>query len=105
MINETSVKLLATLDKLRKTYVDVNGGIDIEDDNSIDDIRHIICESPKIGHWIPVNPLQPDCLGALKCSVCGYGVWGLDPNVDKYCFNCGAKMEDAQSDKWGNENV
>ena len=61
-------------------------------------------QRPK-GKWILCHPLQADDPGAYRCSVCGYGDWGLDPNVDKYCFNCGAKMEDAQSNKEDVENV
>ena len=43
-------------------------------------------QRPK-GKWISCHP------GAYRCSVCGYGDWGLDPKIDKFCFNCGAKME------------
>lgn len=52
-----------------------------------------VTPQPKIGHWILCHPLQADDPGAYKCSVCGYGDWGLDPKIDKFCFNCGAKME------------
>jgi rubrerythrin len=49
-------------------------------------------QQPKTGHWILYHPLQADDPGAYRCSVCGYGDWGLDPEIDKFCFNCGADM-------------
>ena len=52
-----------------------------------------VTPQPKIGHWIPVHPLQADDDGAYICSCCKVGNWGIDPKVDKYCFNCGAQME------------
>ena len=48
-------------------------------------------QRPK-GHWIPIHPLQEDDEGAYMCSCCRVGDWGIDPKVDKCCFNCGADM-------------
>ena len=51
-----------------------------------------VTPQPKTGYWIPVHPLQEDDEGAYMCSCCRVGNWGIDPKVDKYCFNCGADM-------------
>jgi hypothetical protein len=48
-------------------------------------------EKPQ-GYWKLIHPLQADDDGAYCCSVCGNGGWGIDPERDKYCYNCGAKM-------------
>ena len=58
-----------------------------------------VTPQPKVGEWIFVHPLQEDDEGAYMCSCCGVGNWGIDPKVDKYCFNCGADM---RGDKNGN---
>ena len=44
------------------------------------------------GEWVFVHPLQEDDDGAYMCSICGNGDWGIDPERDKYCYNCGALM-------------
>ena len=56
-------------------------------------------QQPKTGHWISCHPLQADDPGAYRCSVCGYGDWGLDPKIDKFCFNCGARMVESEEEK------
>lgn len=58
-----------------------------------------VTPQPKMGKWIFVHPLQEDDEGAYMCSCCGIGNWGIDPKVDKYCFNCGADMEGEDNDK------
>lgn len=55
-----------------------------------------VTPQPKMGHWIFVHPLQEDDEGAYCCSVCGNGDWGIDPERDKYCYNCGAKMQEVK---------
>jgi len=55
-----------------------------------------VTPQPKMGHWILYHPLQADDPGAYRCSVCGYGDWGLDPEIDKFCFNCGARMTESE---------
>lgn len=53
-------------------------------------------QHPKTGHWIFYHPLQVDDEGAYMCSVCRCGDWGLDPEIDKFCFNCGARMVESE---------
>ena len=57
-----------------------------------------VTPQPKVGHWIPIHPLQEDDEGAYMCSCCRVGNWGIDPKVDKYCFNCGARMNGGGED-------
>lgn len=54
---------------------------------------------PKTGHWILCHPLQEDDPGAYICSVCRHGDWGLDPKIDKFCFNCGARMVESEEEE------
>lgn len=46
----------------------------------------------KMGRWIFVHPLQADDVGAYMCSCCEAGDWNLK-GTEKFCPNCGAKME------------
>lgn len=56
-------------------------------------------QHPKTGHWIFYHPLQVDDEGAYMCSVCRCGDWGLDPEIDKFCFNCGARMVESEDEE------
>ena len=60
-------------------------------------VERLEAVQPKKGKWIFCHPLQADDPGAYKCSVCGYGDWGLDPKIDKFCFNCGADMREVNN--------
>ena len=53
------------------------------------------------GYWKFIHPLQANDDGAYCCSVCGNGDWGIDPERDKYCYNCGAKMEGSKDENNG----
>ena len=57
----------------------------------INEMPSVTPARPK-GKWILIHPLQEDDEGAYMCLCCGVGNWGIDPKVDKYCFNCGADM-------------
>lgn len=43
------------------------------------------------GHWIKIG--SQDSIRNMKCSICGEEVFG-DVDTEKYCFNCGAKMDE-----------
>ena len=45
----------------------------------------------KHGHWIKIG--SQDSIRNMKCSICGEEVFG-DADTEKYCFNCGAKMDE-----------
>ena len=42
------------------------------------------------GHWIKIGSQYS--IRNMKCSICGEEVFG-DVDTEKYCFNCGAKMD------------
>lgn len=42
------------------------------------------------GHWIKIGGQYS--IRNMKCSICGEEVFG-DVDTEKYCFNCGAKMD------------
>ena len=73
----------------------------ISRNNLLDFIEQLppVTPQPKTGHWIFVHPLQEDDEGAYCCSVCGNGDWGIDPERDKYCYNCGAKMTEGSGEE------
>lgn len=60
-----------------------------------DSMSLVTPQRPK-GKWILYHPLQADDPGAYMCSICGCGDWGLDPKIDKFCFNCGADMRESE---------
>ena len=37
--------------------------------------------------------MAQDSIRNMKCSICGEEVFG-DVDTEKYCFNCGAKMDE-----------
>lgn len=43
------------------------------------------------GHWIKIG--NQDSIRNMKCSICGEEIFG-DVDTEKYCFNCGAKMDE-----------
>lgn len=45
------------------------------------------------GHWIKIG--SQDSIRNMKCSICGEEVFG-DVDTEKYCFNCGAKMDEVK---------
>lgn len=58
----------------------------------------VIDEQPTIdavptvhGHWIKIGGQYS--IRNMKCSICGEEVFG-DVDTEKYCFNCGAKMDE-----------
>ena len=79
---EKFVKLKTTM---RPTFVDVL--LDAEP------VRH--------GHWIKQEYEDTDSLiiDGWECSVCGEGVvWQSEDDIklEKYCYNCGAKMDEVE---------
>ena len=72
-------------------------------------------ENQKIGHWIKDGDSYSDLYDfkiRCHCSICGNKKFFFDrktisgtpcikncDNVDKYCSNCGAKMEQEQTEK------
>lgn len=55
----------------------------IDDQPTVDAVVH--------GHWIKIG--SQDSIRNMKCSICGEEVFG-DADTEKYCFNCGAKMDE-----------
>ena len=51
-----------------------------------DNISRLPSVQPKTGQWVK----YPDCYGCFKCSECGM----LSLNRLRYCYGCGAKMEE-----------
>lgn len=58
---------------------------------AIDECRTIDAVPIKHGHWIKIG--SRDSIRNMKCSICGEEVFG-DVDTEKYCFNCGAKMDE-----------
>lgn len=63
-----------------------------------DAIDAIISDAPTVdavpvvhGHWIKIG--SQDSIRNMKCSICCEEVFG-DVDTEKYCFNCGAKMDE-----------
>ena len=54
-----------------------------------DNISRLPSVQPKTGQWVK----YPDCYGCFKCSECGM----LSLNRLRYCYGCGAKMEERWS--------
>lgn len=95
MINEQTVQLTAMLDKLRKTYINVNGGIDIDDDKCIDDIRECIM-SRSHGKWEYTTQY---CRCYRVCSNCGSKKEDDRAAGWNFCQYCGADMRGDNNDK------
>jgi ribosomal protein S27E len=53
---------------------------------------------PKTGHWIRFKEFENGYYH-IKCSECGQ-YWSIDGHakIFRYCFNCGAKMEEVEEE-------
>lgn len=67
-------------------------------DIAIKECRKMLWEEPTVdavpvvhGHWIKIGGQYS--IRNMKCSICGEEVFG-DVDTEKYCFNCGAKMDE-----------
>ena len=67
------------------------GGIE----KGIDEAPTIDAEPVRHGHWIYCRDRYADHK-QYQCSVCGKHMWSKEKYIkdEKYCFNCGAKMEE-----------
>ena len=57
----------------------------------IDEEPSVDAVEVKHGHWIKIGSQYS--IRNMKCSICGEEVFG-DVDTEKYCFNCGAKMDE-----------
>lgn len=70
-------------------------------EDEITDAPTIDAEPVRHGRWIKqkCEDTEGTTIDGWECSVCGEGfVWRTeeDINLEKYCYNCGAKMEDGE---------
>ena len=93
--SEDCVKRIDVINGIANTHFTISSEDYKELIDVVNNLPSAVSQNKK-GHWIPCHPLQADDPGAYKCSVCGYGDWGLDPKIDKFCFNCGADMREVQ---------
>lgn len=95
MINEQNIQLIMVLDKLRETYIDVNGGIDTDDARCIDDIRESIM-SRSHGRWEYTTHY---CRRYRVCSNCRCEKEDDRAAGWNFCQYCGADMRGDNNDK------
>jgi ribosomal protein S27E len=57
-----------------------------------------VTPQPKTGHWIRFKEFENGYYH-IKCSECGQ-YWSIDGHakIFRYCFNCGAKMEEVEEE-------
>ena len=75
-------------------------------DQVIDAVPTVDAEPVRHGRWIyreyreynSITSSASISIGFYKCSVCGHG---SGVNVDNYCPNCGAKMDEEEEDNGG----
>lgn len=49
--------------------------------------------SAKHGHWNVKYAPSKDELTLIECSECGARQFVMNPKKERYCFNCGVKMD------------
>lgn len=79
-------------------YPVIHGNNDRENGLTMYGIAQLLDEQPTIdavpvrhGHWIKIG--SQNSIRNMKCSICGEEVFG-DADTEKYCFNCGSKMDE-----------
>lgn len=87
---------IAVLFERNQTLIDEWLMYCVEDE--ITDAPTIDAEPVRHGHWIKqkYEDTEDSATDAWECSICGEGVvWRTEEDIDleKYCYNCGAKMD------------
>lgn len=60
----------------------------------LENVPTIEAEPVRRGRWLAIKEKAP----WLVCSECGTYLYNEQKSVTKYCYNCGAKMEDEECD-------
>lgn len=59
----------------------------------VEDAPTVDAVSAKHGHWNVKYAPSKDELTLIECSECGARQFVMNPKKERYCFNCGAKMD------------